>query len=58
MMEEMNLFGSSNKEEEEIVTDPHDLEMVKEDGMALQNIENQTPEICLAAVQKNGYAIK
>ena len=57
-MKEMDLFGASNKEEKEVVTDPRDLERVKEDGMELQNIQNQTPEICLAAVQKNGYALK
>ena len=57
MMQEMDLFGAGNKKEKEVVTDPHDLERVKKDGMQLEFVQNQTPEICLAAVQQNGYAI-
>ena len=56
-MEEMDLFGTGNKKEE-IETDPHDLEMVKKDGMQLEFVKNQTPEICLAAVKQAGYAIQ
>jgi biotin operon repressor len=35
-----------------------DLEAVKQDGYALQDVKEQTPEICLAAVQQNGYALQ
>ena len=35
-----------------------DLEKVKQDGHNLQFVENQTPEICLAAVKKTGYALQ
>ena len=35
-----------------------DLAMVKEDGYALQYVEEQTPEMCLIAVKKDGYALK
>ena len=34
-----------------------DLEMVQQNGYALEYVKEQTPEICLAAVQKNGWAI-
>ena len=34
------------------------LEAVKENGLALEYVENQTLEICLAAVNQNGCAIK
>ena len=40
-MKEMDLFGASNKEEEEVVTDPHDLEMVKK-------LSRDTWILCLA----------
>jgi hypothetical protein len=35
-----------------------DLLVVMRDGCALKYIENQTPEICLAAVNNTGYALK
>ena len=35
-----------------------DLEKVKEDGWALQHVENQTPEICLMAVKRYGCALQ
>jgi hypothetical protein len=35
-----------------------DLEAVKENGWALQFVQNQTPEICLEAVKQNGYALE
>ena len=44
-MQEMDLFGTSNNES--------DLERVKRDGMELQLVKEQTPEICLAAVKQN-----
>ena len=44
-MEDMSLFGTSSNES--------DLERVKRDGMELQFIEHQTPEICLAAIKQN-----
>ena len=56
-MKEMDLFGAGNKKEEEVVADPHDLEMVKKDSMQLEFVKNQTPEICLAAVQQSAYAL-
>src|SRR5579863_2417048 len=31
---------------------------VKKNGLKLQNITNQTPAICLAAVQQNGKALQ
>ena len=30
----------------------------KEDGLALQFVKEQTPELCLAAVKQNGYALR
>lgn len=32
--------------------------IVQQNGLALQYVENQTPEICLAAVRKNGRALQ
>lgn len=50
-MQEMNLFGASNKKkEEEVVTDPHNLERVKQNEWALPFVKEQTPEICLAGI--------
>ena len=46
----MDLFGTSNNES--------DLERVKRDGMALQLVKEQTPEICLAAVKQNWHALE
>lgn len=37
------------------VVDP--LHSVKKNGLMLKLVEEQTPEICLAAVQQNGFAI-
>ena len=37
-----------------IYSDP--LKAVKQDGYALQYVQNQTEEICLEAVKQNGYA--
>ena len=34
------------------------LEAVKQDGMVLRYVRNQTPEICLEAVRQNNYALK
>ena len=34
------------------------LKLVKQDGMLLKNIENQTRELCLEAVKQNGLAIQ
>ena len=33
------------------------LAAVKKDGKALEFVREQTPEICLAAVNRNGYAL-
>ena len=49
-MEEMNLFGMDSKKA--------DLEMVKRNGMALRFVKDQTPEICLAAVNEYGNALQ
>jgi len=35
-----------------------DLEKVKQDWFNLKFVENQTPEICLAAVKQDGYALE
>lgn len=35
-----------------------DLEAIKKDGFALKYVENQTPDICLAAVQQIGNALR
>lgn len=35
-----------------------DLETVRDDGMELEHISQQTIEICLAAVKQNGFALK
>ena len=34
------------------------LELVKEDGLQLQYIRNQTDELCMAAVKQNGLALQ
>lgn len=34
-----------------------DLQLVKKDGLNLENIKKQTPEICLKAVKQNGFAL-
>jgi hypothetical protein len=34
------------------------LEAVKENGCALQYVQNQTDAICLEAVKQTGYAVK
>ena len=34
------------------------LEAVKQDGLALRYVKEQTPEICLEAVKQNGYALQ
>ena len=31
---------------------------MKQNGYALQYVEEQTPEICLAAVKQNGYSLR
>ena len=49
-MQDMDLFGTSNNES--------DLERVRRNGMELQFIEHQTPEICLAAVNEYGNALQ
>ena len=38
--------------------DQKELEMVKQDGMLLTYVHNQTPEICLEAVRQNSYALQ
>lgn len=51
----MGLFDNFNErlpEQEE-----KDLEMVKKYGLTLRDVVNQTPEICLAAVQQTKKAI-
>ena len=35
-----------------------DLKTVKRNGLKLQYVEEQTPEICIAAVKQNGYALQ
>ena len=35
-----------------------DLEMVKRDGLLLKYVKNQTPEMCMAAIKKNGNTLK
>ena len=35
----------------------HCLQAVKQNGLALRWVENQTPDICLEAVKQNGYAL-
>ena len=55
-MQDMNLFGAGSNEE--VVTNPSDLEMVKRDGWNLKYVKRQTPEICAAAVEQNGLALK
>ena len=35
-----------------------DLEKVQEDGRALHYVNEQTPEICMAAVQQDGWALQ
>ena len=35
-----------------------DLEKVKEDGLALEYVKEQTPEICWEAVRQNGLALE
>ena len=49
-MQDMNLFGTVNEDEQY----QKDLEMVKQDGLALACVKKQTPELCMAAVQQNG----
>ena len=34
------------------------MEMVRQDGMALQYVKEQTPEICMEAVKQNGWALE
>jgi len=34
------------------------LRRVKQDGLALQYVKKQTPEICLAVVKQDGFALK
>ena len=53
-MQDMNLFGTVNEDEQY----QKDLEMVKQDGYALQFVKEQTPELCMAAVQQNGWALQ
>ena len=36
----------------------NELRLVQQDSSALQNVKEQTHEICLAAVQQNGLALK
>ena len=48
-LENMNLFGVDNNK---------DLEMVSKNGMSLEYVEKQTPEICLAAVKQDGRALR
>ena len=50
IMQDMNLFGTVNEDEQY----QKDLEMVKQDGLALACVKKQTPELCMAAVQQNG----
>jgi hypothetical protein len=35
-----------------------DLDKVKQNGLALIYVKNQTHELCLEAVKQNGYALK
>lgn len=35
----------------------YEIEAVKEDGIALEYVKEQTPELCLIAVKQNGYAL-
>ena len=43
---------------EVINTDNEDLRAVRRNGRALEFINHQTPEICLAAVRENGLALE
>lgn len=47
--------NESDPEEDEI---KRDLTAVQQDGLALQHVQHQTMEICLAAVQQNGLALQ
>lgn len=35
----------------------NDLKMVQQNGMKLTDVKEQTPELCLAAVQQNGLVL-
>ena len=56
-MQDMNLFGTTKDEEKE-VTNPEDLEDVKQNGFAIQLVKHQTPELCFVAVKEDGRALK
>ena len=49
-MKEMDLFGADRVES--------DIERVKRDWRELEFVKDQTPEICLAAVQQNECALQ
>ena len=59
-MQDMNSFRTDNNKEKvkKVVTDSCDLEMVERNWYALKFVKEQTPEICLAAVQQNPDARK
>ena len=38
--------------------DKYIIKNIRKNGNLLQNVENQTPEICLAAVKQNGLALE
>ena len=48
MYEKFTTYMSSN----------NSLELVKFNGLALEHVKNQTPDICLAAVKQNCHAIE
>ena len=53
-MQDMNLFGTDNRDEQYQKV----LEMVKRCGAMLELVKNQTPELCMAAVESDGLALQ
>ena len=53
-MQDMNLFGADNGNEQY----QKDLERVKQSWFELSYVKNQTPEVCMAAVQQDGRALR
>ena len=57
LSEFLEMFGAS---ESAIVnlTGAEAIEAVKQNGLALRYVKEQTPDICLAAVKQNGLALR
>ncbi|RKJ97732.1 hypothetical protein D7Y41_06410, partial [Anaerotruncus sp. 1XD22-93] len=53
-MQDMSLFGVGSRNEQY----QKDLERVSQDGLELVWVNNQTPELCMAAVKQNGWALE